>query len=195
MPFADLMRDTVDLLKTNGAKVSGLRASVQRDKVFMDANGLKIEPQDLLIRRMSNGAEEIYRVIDPGFHEAFHGIKAHYQMSVRNLTTPEAKAAVQNITVNITGHNARVNQNSVDNSTNFVQIDARAVQYIAALRDEIAKSQLSEAQKVEANEIVDEVDNAFSSGKPKKSVVTAMLSGLPHLANIATIAASIAALL
>lgn len=191
MPFADLMNDTIDILRTDGTKHTGLKASVQRNKVFMDAGKVLVQPDDLIIRRMSNGGEETYRVIDPGFYEAFHGIKAHYQMEVQKLGLPEAKSAVQHITYNINGNNARINQNSVDNSTNVVHVDSRAIQYIDALRQELAQTQLSESGKATALEIVDEVEEAFRSGRPKKSVVSALLNSLPQAANIATIVASI----
>lgn len=195
MPFAALMNDTVDILKTDGTKVTGLKASVQRSKIFMDAGTLLIQPSDLVIRRMSNGAEETYRVIDPGFHEAFHGIKAHYQMEVQKLGLPEAKSAVQSITYNITGNNARINQNSVDNSTNVVQIDARAIQHIEALRNELDQIQIPEPEKVAALEIVDEVEEAFRSGRPRKSVVSVLLKSLPHVANVTSIVAALLRLL
>jgi hypothetical protein len=195
MPFGSLMNDMIDLLKPDGTKRTGLRASVQTSKIFMDADGVLVEPQDLIIRRMSNGAEETYRVIDPGFHEPFHGIKAHYQMNVQKLGLPEAKSAVQNITFNITGHNARVNQGSIDNSTNVVRIDARATQHIEALRKEIDGSGLSPSEKVEANEVIDEVDSAFHSGKPKRPVVTALLKALPQVANVASIVSALTELL
>lgn len=194
MPFADLMNDTIDLLKSDGTKKAGLKASVQKNKVFMDANGVLVEPQDLIIRRMSNGAEETYRVIDPGFHESFHGIKAHYQMEVHKLGLPEAKSAVQSITYNITGNNARINQNSIDNSTNVVQIDARAIQYIEELRKEIEGSNMSAPDKADANEVIDEIEGAFRSGNPKKSIVTALLNALPHVANVASVVSAIAGL-
>lgn len=194
MPFADLMNDTIDLLKSDGTKKSGLKASVQKNKVFMDANGIMVEPGDLIIRRMSNGAEETYRVIDPGFHESFHGIEANYQMEVHKLGLPEAKSAVQSITYNITGNNARINQNSIDNSTNFVQIDSRALQYIEELRKEIENSTLSAADKADAKEVIDEIEGAFRSGNPKKSIVAALLKSLPHVANVTSIASAIAAL-
>ena len=194
MPFADMMNDSVELLKPDGTKKTGLKASVQKKKVFMSARGVVVEPQDLIIRKMSNGAEETYRVIDPGFHEDFHGIQAHYQMEVHKLGLPEAKSAIQSITYNITGNNARVNQDSTDNSTNVVQIDARATQYIEALRREINDSNLSVSEKADAHEVIDEVDIAFRSGKPKRSVVSALLRALPHVANVASIVSAIAGL-
>lgn len=137
----------------------------------MDAGKLLIEPEDLILRTMSNGAEETYRVIDPGFFEAFHGIPSNYQMEVQKLGVPEAKQAVQNITYNITGNNARINQNSVDSSTNVVQIDSAMLQSLNALRVEISRLQMSEEDRFAAIEVVDTVEEQFKSGNPKKSVV------------------------
>lgn len=195
MPFTDLMNDEIDVLKSGGEKFEGLRASVQRTKVFMQASSFLVEPNDLIVRRMSNGGEETYRVMDPGFHEAFHGIKAHYQMDVQKLGLPEAKSAVQSITYNISGSNARINQNSVDKSTNIAQIDSRSTHQIQLLRAEIDKALLEPDQKRDALELIDEVEDAFLYGKPKKSVVSALLSSLPHVANITSIAAAIVSLL
>jgi hypothetical protein len=194
MAFDDWMNDTIELLKKDGTKKKGLKASVQKRKIFMEANGILVEPQDLIIRKMSTGGEETYRVIDPGFFEDIGGISAHYQMEVHKLGLPEAKSTVQSITYNITGNNARVNQNSIDNSTNVVQIDARAIQYIETLRKEIDRLGLSASEKAEANEIIDDVDSAFRSGNPKRSVVTALLKALPQSANVASIVSALASL-
>jgi len=194
MAFDGMMNDPIELLKTDGTKKAGLMASVQQNTIFMEANGILVEPQDLIIRKMSTGGEETYRVIDPGFFEGSGSFSAHYQMEVRKLGLPEATSAVQNITYNITGNNARVNQSSIDNSTNAVQIDARAIQYVEALRKEIEKLNLSTSEKVEANEIIDDVDSAFRSGNPKRSVVTALLNALPQAANIASIVSALASL-
>lgn len=194
MAFDDMMNDPIELLKTDGTKKTGLMASVQKNTILMEANGILVEPQDLIIRKMSTGGEETYRVIDPGYFEDSGSFSAHYQMEVRKLGLPEATSAVQNITYNITGNNARVNQGSIDNSTNVVQIDARAIQHVEALRKEIEKLNLSASEKVEANEIIDDVDSAFRSGNPKRSVVTALLKALPQAANIATIVSALASL-
>lgn len=195
MPFADLMNDNVELLKADGTRKPNLKAVVTSGKIVMDANDITIEPGDLVIRRMSNGAEETYRVIDPCFYEAFHGIKAHYQMRVQKLGLPEAKTAVQSIAYHISGNNNRINQNSTDNSSNSVHIDARVSQYIEALRKEIDSLPITSAEKTNAHETVDEIEDSFLSGNPKRVVVSALLKSLPHLANISSIAASIASLL
>jgi hypothetical protein len=64
-PLSSLNKDTVALLKKDGTKITGLKASVQRNKIYMNAAKLLIEQEDLILRTMSNGSEETYRVIDP----------------------------------------------------------------------------------------------------------------------------------
>ena len=195
MSFASLMNDNITLLKKDGTKFADLKASVQSNKIFMNAGKILVESEDLILRSMSNGAEETYRVIDPGFYEAFHGIQANYQMKVQKLGMPEATQAVQNITYNINGNNARINQSSIDNSTNFIQINAVALQNLESLRKEISQLQISEEDRIAAIEVVETVEEQFKSGNPKKSVVSALLSSLPHAANIISIAASIISLM
>jgi hypothetical protein len=95
MPFEHLMTDNVELLKANGAKVPGLKACVAGNKIVMDArNKLIIEAGDLILRKLSTGAGETYRVVDPGFHEAFHSIPAGYLLTVQKLDPSEAARAI-----------------------------------------------------------------------------------------------------
>jgi hypothetical protein len=96
MSFSSLMKDTVSLLKKNGEKTNGIRAGVQKRKIFIDRSDILIETGDLIQRKMSNGGEETYEVIDPGFYERHGGITAHYQMDVKKLVPSEAKKTTQN---------------------------------------------------------------------------------------------------
>lgn len=190
MSFEDFMTDNIIVRKQNGDVVEDLKASVQRGKIFLDRSDVLIEPRDLIERSMSNGAVETFEVVDPGFHEAFHGIEAHYQMSVRKLGLPEAKQRVDSITYNITGHNARINNNSVDHSTNTVSIGTDLREYIDGLRQAIQT--LTDAQqKQSALEIVDAVEVQLAAPKPSKAVVSTLLKALPHLASITTLASAI----
>src|SRR5437016_2005019 len=83
MVFDEFMTDTVSLIKTSGERRAGIRASVQRGKIFINDASLVIEQGDLIERVASNGLHEVYEVVDPGFHERFGGIDAHYQIGVR----------------------------------------------------------------------------------------------------------------
>lgn len=187
MSFDDLLTDTVSLLKQNGEIIEGLKASVQKGKIFIQRSDILIQQDDLIQRTMSNGDEETYRVIDPGFHEKFHSIPAGYQMDVHKLGLPEAKGAVQNITYNISGTNNRINQNSTDSSINAVNINPDIQEHINALREEIEKLGLPEEDVISSYEVIDAVEAQFKSEKPSKTIVKTLLSALPNVASIASI--------
>lgn len=192
--LSSLMKDKITVLKKNGDRVEGVKAVVSSDSVVANAAGVLIEPGDLLRRHMSNGAEETFEVIDPGFHEAFHAIPAGYQMKVRKLGLPEAERAVQSITYNLSGPNARINQHSVDNSTNSVAVNPDAIALIGALRSEIDRLQLADDKRSDAVAVVDAVEHQVQGGKPSKVVITTLLKALPHVASVATIGQALAAL-
>jgi hypothetical protein len=185
-------QDSIDLLKQDGATVAGIRATVaSSDLIVFSAKQqgiaelVRVDPNDLLVRKTSVG-EETYQVIDPVFYEQGLGPRgAHYQCKVKKLGLPEATAAIQHITYNVSGPNARVNVNSTDNSTNIANIDSQVDQHIGDLREAINTSGLNAEQMREALEIVDAVKAQFEAGKPKRSVVMAMLSAIPAVGKIA----------
>jgi hypothetical protein len=135
MNLSSLMKDKITILKKTGEKFEGIKATVSSDSVIAAAEGILIEPGDLLRRHMSIGAEETFEVIDPGFREAFHAIPGSYQMRVRKLGLPEADRAVQNITYNLNGPNSRINQHSVDNSVNTVTLNPPRVRILVVSID------------------------------------------------------------
>jgi len=106
-----------------------------------------------------------------------------------------AQHTAQYVTYNISGSNARVNNHSVDNSVNKLIVNQAASNQIQVLRDEIQRASLTAEQKIEATEVVDEVERQVGSGHPKKSVVSALLSSLPAIQSITTIAKTISDLL
>ena len=195
MPFNNLLTDTVSVLKQNGEIVENIKASVQKDKIFIQRSDILIDSGDLIQRTMSNGAEETYKVIDPGFHEKFHSIPAGYQMDVRKLGLPEAKSAVQHITYNISGTNNRVNQSSTDNSVNIVNLNSDAQEHIAALREEIKRLNLPDEEAIASYEVIDAVESQMTSEKPSKAVVKTLLDALPNAGSIASIGSFIVSLL
>ena len=68
--------------------------------IYLMQSDVLIEPRDIIQRIMSNGGRETFKVIDPGFHESFHNIPAHYQMKVQKLGIPEADKAIQSVIYN-----------------------------------------------------------------------------------------------
>jgi hypothetical protein len=92
MGFGDLMTDMVSIYKKGGKKYEKIPASVQRGGIYItNASKILVESGDFVYRQMSNGGEEFFEVIDPGFYEALHGIPATYQMKVRKIANVEAR--------------------------------------------------------------------------------------------------------
>lgn len=79
------MNDRLTLVKGDGTTIEDIPGSVQGNKIFIMQSTPLMEEGDILHRRMSNGAQEAYRIVDSGFKEAFHGIPAHYQMIVEKI--------------------------------------------------------------------------------------------------------------
>ena len=103
----------------------------------------------------------------------------------------EAQRAIHQITYNISGNNARVNNHSTDNSHNIVSVNPDAVELLSALRGEISRMGLTSEQEREASELLDSAEAQIQSGKPSKPVLSALLKALPHAANVAAIVSSI----
>ncbi|MFK5975014.1 MAG: hypothetical protein QM493_00775 [Sulfurovum sp.] len=136
---------------------------------------------------MSNGGIETFRVIDPCFTEGIRNFPSSYNMKVEKLGIEEADKAIQSITYNMHGSNARINNNSIDNSTNIVNINQDVVEYLTQLRQEIEKLVTSNKEKKEALEIVTAIEREFESNSPNKTIINALIGALPILGNIATI--------
>lgn len=185
MPFSDLETDRISIVKADGQRFDGLNASVQGSKVFMTGDKPLIEPGDMVVCARSNGSEESYRVLDPGFHEAFHGIPAGYQMSVQKLGVLPKPGTPGSTTYTFNGANSRVNVHSVDNSTNVVGVDPTLQTALKQLTSAIEHAGLTADGRLEALEIVEGVTAQCKSPKPSRAIVSALLKGLPAVAAIA----------
>ena len=67
----------VTLRKQNGEEYTNIPADVQPKIIFVDDDMLPIEENDYIIRKLPNGLEEKYIVINRGFYGD------HYQVEVR----------------------------------------------------------------------------------------------------------------
>lgn len=116
-------RDTVLLKKQNGEVISDIKANVQKDRIHIHDNTLPIEEGDRLVRKLPNGLEESYIVVDRGYREKFHSIDAHYQCHVQKESSIQYEKWASSITNHFYGANSRVNIGSTDNSSNVVNIN------------------------------------------------------------------------
>jgi len=138
MSFGYLLQDKVTLIKKDGNRFENIRASVQSDKIFTDDPAIPIEDGDIFERALPNGILERYDILDAGFKKGMGGIKSHYQSIVRKQTRIDPLAQPGQIVYNLIGPNARVNIQSVDTSTNLVEVEP--TELFDRIREAIGKS-------------------------------------------------------
>ena len=158
MPFRQIMKDTVTLVKRDSRRFENIRASVQRDKIFIDDASIPVEEGDTYERKLPSNIVERYTVLDAGYYEGIAGIKAHYQSVVRKETKIEPQRQPTQVVYNLIGPNSRVNIQSVDTSTNLVEVEPNEL--FEKLRGLIKNSISDEIVSAQLSEKVDELQEA-----------------------------------
>ena len=148
MPFSSFNVDDIKIIKNNGETIDDIKASVQPEVILINRSDILIEPDDLIQRKMSNGGIETYQVIDPVYYEKSHGIAAHYQIKHKKLGLPEAKKAVQNITVTIHGDNRGNMQVGNDNIMNNSEFNQKFTQLIQEIENSSIGNKLQLIQEL-----------------------------------------------
>lgn len=197
MSFESMMKDNLTIKKSNGDIHKNVKGHVSnKGTIRTFQSKIIIEPGDIIQRNMSNGGIDTFEVIEPGFSEGSgRSIPPSYNMRVKNLSIKEAEKAIHSITYNINGENSRVYNNSVDNSTNTVIYNEEIARKISELHEEIAKSGMSESEKLETSGSVNIIEAEFKKAKPNKTVIRAISSSLPNIGSIASIGSFIVAAL
>jgi hypothetical protein len=114
MPF--LQPDRITLVKKDGTVFKeGVLASVGAKTIIVEDMTLPIERGDHILRKLPSNLNEDYVVTQA---TCYTGHLAHWEVKYRK--SGEAATSVQTIVNNISGHNARVNIHSTDNSNNQV---------------------------------------------------------------------------
>jgi hypothetical protein len=156
MPFTHLLKDRVNLVKQDGRRFEGIRASVQPGKIITDTPDIPVEEGDVFERALPNGVVERYDILDAGYYAGIGGIKAHYQSSVRKRTKIETRRQPERVVYNLIGPNARVNVHSVDASTNLVNV--KPDELFARIREKICELTIDESLSGKLLQKVDEME-------------------------------------
>jgi len=118
-PFFDSFpKADLDIVAPDGSVRCTARGIVSGNSITIDDTSILIEPRDEIRRKLPNGREEVFVVTEPTYFDGFHGIPAHYQIKItRKGDYPQGTGGHY---INVSGHNARVNIGSVDQSSNVV---------------------------------------------------------------------------
>jgi len=117
--FSSLPHSEFEVIAPDGKVRSKGRGVFGPKLVTVFDSSLLVLPGDEIRRRIPNGTEEVFEVVDPKFYEQMHTIPANFQIEVRRkgAITPGQGGHLK---ITVTGNNSRVNIGSTDNSTNTV---------------------------------------------------------------------------
>lgn len=112
--FKQIETDQLTIIKDGNVK-GAINASVQKNVIFTHDINIPIEKDDIFVRKLFNGVEEKYEVVNPNFYKGIATMPPHYEIEVRKLGIDELN--YNNNIYNISAE--KVNINSVDNSLNI----------------------------------------------------------------------------
>jgi DNA-dependent RNA polymerase auxiliary subunit epsilon len=186
--FSDFMNDTVTLLKSNGYKIENIKASVQTNKIFIDDPSLPIEEGDRIIRTLPNKLTETYIVVDRGYHEAFEGIEAYYQVKVRkemNASQPSLPKKNVNYFYGdvVNSQIQQDTQNSQQTQTIYLDEASKAKidEYLKMLRCNINQVELDDNELSVINEKVNAIEGEIKKQNSNSGLVKEAFSTIRNV--------------
>ena len=114
--------DIVSVIKGDGRRWDEVFATVDRKLIVIDTDDIPLEEGDRVERKLRKGIVERYLVLEAVYYDGFGGIPPHYQLQVQKDTTIPRRSGTGSVVYNVTGPGARFNLNSVDASTNIVNL-------------------------------------------------------------------------
>lgn len=180
MPFDDLMTDIVSVYDEEGNLVKEkIKASVQGGKAVHTLNAdFKVDIGYFVERKLPSGITEKYKVLEPNYYGNFHGIPAHYQMKVVNVKAiPDPANSSTVNTIHASG-NARIYQNSTDNSTNsYTSYEYKEA--IGKIKSDIMDLDLDPVDQALTTKAVNKLAEEVESGSLNKDKMSAYISLFP----------------
>ena len=135
-PFAKLPHSDFEVISPEGDVRCSGSGIFSGETVVVSDERLVVFPNDEIRRRLPNGTDEVFDVVDPKFFDRVKPLPSHFQIKVRRKgTSSHGEGGDLNITM--TGNNSRVNISSVDNSKNTVKLETPFAEIVQAIENNV----------------------------------------------------------
>ena len=186
--FSRFITDEVTLIKRRGEIYENIPAHVQTNLILIEDITVPIEEEDKLIRKLPNGLEEVYVVIDIGFYNKMGSINSHYQVKVKKENILKEKQRLNNNINNFYGNvsNAQIQQN-VRNSTQSIVLNTEydkkdeLKEYIETLKSNINTVDLSVENKKIVDSSIKDIEREIDTRTYKSKVITEALNTIRNV--------------
>ncbi len=109
MPGLSMMGNVISILKRSGERIDEVEACVLRDMIIIKRSDVTVGMGDLMIRRISNGDDEVYEVLKTVFFKESQFFTASCHIETKRLNFFDGENTIQDITRNIYAVNAGAN--------------------------------------------------------------------------------------
>ena len=147
--FNAFPQSEVDIVAPDGTVRQKTKALIDSKQITIPDPTALVMVGDEIRRKIPNGTEEAFEVVESMYYEDFHGIPAHHQIKFRRRGT-FPKGTGGNYTIHVTGPNSRVNLHSTDNSTNNVSTSP----IFGEMAKAITESAIDDAEKDRLRQVI-----------------------------------------
>jgi hypothetical protein len=139
-PFSHMMNDEVFVIDKSGNRSGPYKTAFSTKNLIIDDESIDVEEGYKLARPLPGGKEDIYTIVETKFQSEFHGIPAHFSLTLqKDSAIHSSQQHSKNTTINI-------------NNSQGIQVGDHNVQHIAnsfsQLISEIEKSDASTEEKI-----------------------------------------------
>lgn len=159
MAFNDFPKTEIAIIGPQGEERGTTKAILQDDFAMIQDTMVVVEAGDEIRRRLPNGRDEAFSVVDASYSQGLGGIPAHYQLKLQKKGQ-FAPHTGGNFNVTVNGANARVNIGSQDYSSNTTIDDST----FGDLRKTLDGAGLTQGDKAKLEKLIAAMEAA--KGKP-----------------------------
>ena len=190
----NLMKDIVTVLHEDGSKHENVRASVQKQQIFIDDVTIPLSIGDKIERALPSGQREVLLITNFQMWKGNRTIRDYYEIDYRREGVRQHQRQPTNVNLHVSDSpQARVNLYSNDQSQNI--INSQSEQLFSQLR-ELLKESIADSHDLEVLlERVDDMERNQGTDDFTRAYKDFLATAADHISILAPVLPALASLL
>ena len=190
----NLMKDIVTVLHEDGSKHENVRASVQKQQIFIDDVTIPLSIGDKIERVLPSGQREVLLITNFQMWKGIRRIRDYYEIDYRREGVRQHQRQPTNVNLHVSDSpQARVNLYSNDQSQNI--INSQSEQLFSQLR-ELLKESIADSHDLEVLlERVDDMERNQGTDDFTRAYKDFLATAADHISILAPVLPALASLL
>lgn len=166
--FDHFPKTPIDIVAPDGTLRCSTTGIISTNEIQVPDASIDVETGDEVRRLLPNGKEEVFIIRDAVYSDGLGPIPPHYNLKVFRKGSFARHTGGHYI--NVSGHNARVNLNSTDNSTNVVNTTSIFAQVASAIEQGVDDAAERETL-LEALKAIETSDSSEGKGQAYQRLI------------------------